>query len=107
MKKILLLVSVVAFSMSIVSCGGKKEEEIKAPEGMRIVDLSKYGKPVTIFAPDSTVGILVITEQPGGILQVKVGKQFDILIKEGEEDIAFKKADLGNDDVYKIKQFFH
>ncbi|GAB4206543.1 MAG: hypothetical protein Fur0023_16540 [Bacteroidia bacterium] len=107
MKKILLLVSVVAFSMSIVSCGGKKEEEeIKAPDGMRVVDLSKYGKPVTIFVPDSTQGSLEINEQPGGVLQIKVGKQYDILMKEGAEDIAFKKADLGNDDVYKIKQFF-
>ena len=73
---------------------------------MRVVDLSQYGKPITMFAPDSTQGKLEIYEQPGGVLQIKVGKNFDILIKEGEEDIAFKKADLGNDDVYKIKQFF-
>lgn len=106
MKKISLVVSLLAISIGINACGGKKEEETKAPEGMRIIDLSKYGMPITMFVPDSTQGKLEITEQSGGVCQVKVGKQFDILIKEGEDDIAFKKTDIGNDDVYKVKQFF-
>lgn len=106
MKKLKVLISLSIASVFLMSCSGKKEEEIKAPEGMRTVDLSKYGKTFILFTPDSTVGKLEISEQPGGLLEVKVGKQFDIVIKEGEEDIAFKKADLGNDDVYKIKQFF-
>ncbi len=106
MKKIALLLAVGTIALSVISCG-KKEEEIKAPEGMMTLDLSKYGKTFIIFVPDSaTNGKLEISEQPGGLLEVKVGKQFDIIIKEGEEDIAFRKTDLGNDDVYKIKQFF-
>lgn len=106
MRRLFLFASAISFTIGLISCGGKKEEEVKAPEGMRTVDLSSYGKLITIFAPDSAQGKLEILEQPGGVLEVKVGKQFDILIKDGEEDIAFKKADLGNDDVYKIKQFF-
>ncbi|MCX7728156.1 MAG: hypothetical protein N2203_01680 [Bacteroidia bacterium] len=104
MKKVILSITVFTISLIFFSCGEKKEE-IKAPEGMRITNLSSYGKPIILFVPDSTQGKLEITEQPGGILEIKVGRQFDILVKEGEEDIAFKKADLGNDDVYKIKQF--
>ncbi|GIV27080.1 MAG: hypothetical protein KatS3mg027_0894 [Bacteroidia bacterium] len=105
--KSLQLLTVFAISiLFFAACGGKKEDEIKVPEGMRMVDLSKNGKTFIIFTPDSTVGKLEILEQPGGLLEIKVGKQFDIVIKEGEEDIAFKKADLGNDDLYKIKQFF-
>lgn len=106
MKKLNLLVitgTLLAFLFS--ACNSKKDEEIKAPEGMRAVDLSKYGKTFIMFVPDSTQGRLEITEQPGGLLEVKVGKQFDVIIKEGEEDIAFRKSDLSNDDVYKIKQF--
>jgi hypothetical protein len=107
MKKITLLLAVGTIALSVISCGGKKEEEIKAPEGMMTLDLSKYGKTFIIFVPDSaTNGKLEISEQPSGLLEVKVGKQFDVIIKEGEEDIAFRKTDLGNDDVYKIKQFF-
>ncbi len=106
MKKTFLFVFITAFSLLIFSCGNKKEEIPPSPEGMQALDLSKYGKLFIIFVPDSTKGHLEVTEQPGGILQVKVGKSFDMSIKEGEEDIAFKKADLGNDDVYKIKQFF-
>lgn len=106
MKKGLLLFGSLIFSILIISCGGKKEESVKVPDGMRMVNLAEHGKPIIVFAPDSTQGKLEIIEQPGGVLEVKVGKQFDILIKDGEEDIAFKKADLGNDDVYKIKQFF-
>lgn len=106
MKKLISFFISTSLIIGLASCGGDKKEEIKAPEGMRVVDLSKYGKVFTIFTPDSTQGKLEIIEQPGGILQVKVGKIFDINIKEGAEDLAFKKADLGNDDVYKIKQFF-
>lgn len=106
MKKFLLLASALTLSFTIISCGNKKKDEIQAPEGMRVVELVKYGKTFAIFVPDSTQGKLEITEEPGGILEVKVGKVFDINIKEGEEDISFKKADIGNDDVYKIKQIF-
>lgn len=107
MKRVLSSFTMLVFIAGLlVSCGGKKTKEITAPEGMRVVDLTPYGKTFVIFVPDSTQGKLEIAEQPGGILQVKVGKVFDISIKEGEEDIAFKKADLSNDDVYKIKQIF-
>lgn len=106
MKRISALIIISGLTLiSFFSCKSNKEE-IKAPEGMRIVDMTKYGKQFLFFVPDSTVGKLEILEQPGGLLQVKVGKVFDVIIKEGEEDIAFKKADLGNDDLYKIKQFF-
>lgn len=106
MKKITSILLAGITSIILISCGGKKEEEIKVPEGMRKVELVQYGKPFMMFVPDSTQGVLEIIEQPGGVVEVKVGKNFDILLKDGEEDVAFKKADLGNDDVYKIKQFF-
>ncbi len=106
MKKLFNLLAIILFTTTLISCSEKKEDEIKAPEGMQVLNLSKYGKPFMMFVPDSTQGKLEITEQPGGILEVKVGKIFDVNIKEGEDDIAFKKTDLSNDDVYKIKQFF-
>jgi hypothetical protein len=105
MKKIAAILMTSITLISLISCNSKKEEEIKAPEGMMVIDMSKYGKQFLLFVPDSTFGKLEISEQPGGLLEVKVGKVFDIIIKEGEEDIAFKKADLGNDDLYKVKQF--
>ena len=106
MKKLsLLFITGIGLLFLLSACKSQKDEEIKAPEGTRAVDLSKYGKTFIMFVPDSTQGKLEISEQPGGLLEVKVGKQFDVIIKEGEEDIAFRKSDLSNDDVYKIKQF--
>lgn len=106
MKKLSIFLMSILLSVGLISCGGDKKEEIKVPEGMQLIDLSKYGKVFTLFVPDSTKGKLEIIELPGGILEIKVGKVFDISIKEGEEDLAFRKSDLGNDDVYKVKQFF-
>ena len=78
----------------MVSCGGKKAEQepIVAPEGMNVLDLSKYGKPFAIFVPDTTAAKLQITEQSSGALDIKVGTNFAITINEQAADIELKKT---------------
>jgi hypothetical protein len=53
MKAVYTLITVLALAIGVQSCGDKKEEQTKveAPAGMITLDLSKYGKPFTIFVP--------------------------------------------------------
>jgi hypothetical protein len=96
MKTLLTFISALILVTSIQSCGGKKEEQAKveAPAGMITLDLSKYGKPFTIFVPDSTVGKLQITEQTWGALEIRAGKNFQISITEDPGDIELRKTDI-------------
>lgn len=87
------------------SCGEKKSESIVAPEGMHIVDLSRYGKPFAIFVPDTVASKLTITEQSSGALEIQVGKTFGISINEQSADLELRKADIKGDEVNKLKSF--
>ncbi|MCC6372056.1 MAG: hypothetical protein IT236_13715 [Bacteroidia bacterium] len=89
----------------IFSCGEKKSEAIVAPEGMHIVDLSRYGKPFAIFVPDTVAAKLSITEQSSGALEIKVGKTFGVSINEQNADLALRKEDIKSDEVNKLKSF--
>lgn len=90
----------------IVSCGDKKSDSgIVAPQGMHILDLSRYGKPFAIFVPDTTAAKLQITEQSTGALDIKVGKNFAISINEQAADIELRKSDIKDNEVNKLKSY--
>jgi hypothetical protein len=105
MKKISILFFALAVVLTVSSCGGKKEEAIVAPEGMHVLDLSKYGKPFAIFVPDTIHSKLVVTEQSYGALDIQVGKNFAISINEQPADIELRKTDIKGDEVNKFKSF--
>lgn len=105
-KKIINLFSVAIISTVLLACGGKKKEEaIVAPQGMNVLDLSKFGKPFAIFVPDTTAAKLSITEQTSGALDIKVGVNFAITINEQAADIELKKTDVKGDETNKFKSF--
>ena len=105
MKKIITLLSVLA-TFTFTSCGEKeKTQNVEAPPGMVALDLSKYGKPFSIFVPDTTVSKLTITEQSWGALEIKVGKSFQLSITEDPGDIELKKSDIKSNDINIFKSF--
>lgn len=105
MKKILLLLvtpSVLLFS----SCGGSKTEETATSlPGMMEVQLKINGNAISIMVPDSTKGKMEMVEQSWGATEIKVGKDFQISIEEGEGDVALMKSDIAGNDVNKFKRF--
>ena len=106
MKKIITVLSVLALSLAISSCGGKDaKQNIEAPAGMVALDLSKFGKQFSIFVPDTTAAKLEIVEQSWGALEVKVGKGFHISITEDPGDIELRKSDIKSNDVNIFKSF--
>lgn len=96
-----------ALILTIVSCGGKKNENenLVAPKGMRYFDIGKTGMNAFILIPDSSVGILDTTMQSSGEYLIKVGKDFQISITETAGDINQRKADIASDDVNKLKKY--
>ncbi len=105
MKKLLSIALACGLLINLTSCKTANKEEAKVPDGMMALDLSKFGKSFIIFIPDSTKGKVEVTEQSWGALEIKVGQDFQISIKEGDEDLAFKKTDLQGDEINKVKQF--
>jgi hypothetical protein len=107
MKTFYSLITVLALAVTMQSCGGKKDDQqaVEAPAGMITLDLSKYGKPFTIFVPDSTLGKLEITEQTWGALEIRVGKNFQMSITEDPGDIELRKTDIKGDEVNRFKSF--
>jgi hypothetical protein len=103
-KKIINLFAATVIAISFLSCGNK-QEAIVAPQGMNVLDLSKFGKPFAIFVPDTTSTKLEITEQSSGALDIKVGKNFAISINEQAADIALRKQDVQSDEVNKLRSF--
>ncbi len=106
MKKSLFLFLVV-INFVFVSCGEDKPkpEPIVAPQGMLVLDLSKYGKPFALFIPDTNNAKLEITEQSWGALEIKVGNGFAVSISEEEADFNLRKADIKSDEVNRFKSF--
>ncbi len=105
-KKIINLFSATAILLALTSCGDKKKnQDIVAPQGMNVLDLSKRGKPFAIFVPDTTVAKLTVTEQTSGALDIKVGVSFAITINEQAADIELKKTDIKGDEINKFKAF--
>ncbi len=106
MKKIFTLLTALTITFVFAACGGKDtKENIQAPAGMVVLDLSKFGKQFSIFVPDTTAAKLEITEQSWGALEVKVGKNFKISITEDPGDIELKKSDIKSNDVNIFKSY--
>ncbi|MBS1652468.1 MAG: hypothetical protein JSU07_10695 [Bacteroidetes bacterium] len=105
--KIFTNVAVIAASaLLLISCGDKKQNaEIKAPEGMNVLDLNKYGKHFVLYIPDTSKAKLTISEQSSGALDIKVGTNFAVTINEQAADINAKKAEIKDDEVNKFKSF--
>ena len=100
MKNIFLSIAVIG-TFAFIGCGGK-EDNNSTPKGMMMLDLSQYGKNITINVPDSVAGPLSV-EDMGGILRIAVGKNFQVDIKEGMGDMATKKdVDIKQNEVYQL-----
>lgn len=105
MKKLLLLLAAPAV-LFFASCGGSKEEETAASiPGMMETNITINGNQLSIMVPDSTKGKLEIVEQSWGATEIKVGKEFQISIEEGEGDVALMKSDIAGNDVNKFKRY--
>ncbi len=105
MKKLLLLLAAPAV-LFFASCGGSKEEEAAASiPGMMETNITVNGNQLSIMVPDSTKGKLEIVEQSWGATEIKVGKEFQISIEEGEGDVALMKSDIAGNDVNKFKRY--
>ncbi len=106
MKKLITVLSVLALSLAISSCGDKgATQNIEAPAGMVALDLSKYGKQFSIFVPDTTAAKLEVVEQSWGALEIKIGKGFHLSITEDPGDMELRKSDIKSNDVNIFKSF--
>ncbi|MBA4239745.1 MAG: hypothetical protein C0448_03395 [Sphingobacteriaceae bacterium] len=106
MKKLFTILSVIALSIAVSSCGGKEtQENVEAPAGMVALDLSKFGKQFSIFVPDTTAAKLEVIEQSWGALEIKVGKGFHLSITEDPGDMELRKSDIKSNDVNIFKSF--
>lgn len=104
MKKLLLLLAAPAV-LFFASCGGSKEETTASVPGMMETNITINGNQLSIMVPDSTKGKLEIVEQSWGATEIKVGKEFQISIEEGEGDVALMKSDIAGNDVNKFKRY--
>lgn len=107
MKNLNILFSTAIVAASLISCGDKKkdQEAIVAPQGMHVLDLTKYGKPFVVFVPDTVAAKLEVTQQTYGALDIKVGINFAISINEQPADLELRKKDIKEDEVNKFKSF--
>ena len=101
------LFSFVVFllSVSLLSSCGEKKEAIVAPEGMSILDLSGYGKPIAIFVPDTAKNPLQVTDDASGALNIICGASYAISVYEQPADLEMKRADIKSDEVNKFTAF--
>ncbi|MCK6648481.1 MAG: hypothetical protein L6Q66_02390 [Bacteroidia bacterium] len=107
MKKLLLLLAAPAV-LFFASCGDSKDGEATASiPGMMETSITINGNQLSIMVPDSTKGKLEIVEQSWGATEIKVGKEFQISIEEGEGDVALMKSDIAGNDVNKFKRYIN
>ncbi len=105
MKKILLLL-VTPMILFFAGCGqSKTDETVESMPGMMEVTLKINGNILTVMVPDSTKGKMEMVDQSWGATEIKVGKEFQISIAEGEGDIVLMKSDIAGNDVNKFKRF--
>ncbi|CAN5374590.1 hypothetical protein BH10BAC1_BH10BAC1_03910 [soil metagenome] len=105
MKKTLLLLAMPAV-LFLASCGGSKTEDATTSmPGMMEVQLNINGNALSIMVPDSTKGKMEMVEQSWGATEIKVGKDFQISIEEGEGDVELMKSDIAGNDVNKFKRY--
>jgi len=104
MKKIVLLIALPAVFI-LTSCGGAKTEETVSIPGMMETEIVINGNKLSVMVPDSTKGKLESLDQQWGATELKVGKNFQISIEEGEGDIVLAKSDIAGDDVFKLQRY--
>ena len=104
MKKALLVLALPSMLL-FASCGGSKTEETISMPGMMETTIAVNGNKLTIMVPDSTKGKLEVVEQSWGATEIKVGKEFEVSVSEGEGDIALTKSDIAGNDVNKFQKY--
>jgi len=105
MRKLFLLLAAPAVFF-LASCGGSKTTDTTAAmPGMMETTITVNGNQLSLMVPDSTKGKLQVVEQSWGATEIKVGKEFQISITEGDGDIALTKSDIAGNDVNKFKRF--
>jgi hypothetical protein len=104
MKKAVILLSAPVL-LFLASCGGSKTEEEVILPGMMKVQLLVAGDTLSMIIPDSTKGKVDIVEQPWGATEIKVGKDFQLSIEQGEGDITLAKSDIAGDEVFKFQRY--
>ncbi len=102
-KKILILLAVPAL-FAVQSCKTTATEDAPPP-GMTEVDLNPYGLPMSIQAPDDSKGKLEVTNPLSGGTEIRVGKEYQLIIKLEDGDIALRKSDIAGDEVNKFKRY--
>jgi hypothetical protein len=106
--KPLVLVASSLTLLFLASCGNEKNNgnaNTDVPHGMVAVDLSAQGLPILVNIPDSNTASLEIIANAQGGADVKVGKNFQMTIAEGQGDISLKKNDIAKDDVRKLVRY--
>lgn len=103
MKRTLLLLATPVL-VFIASCGNKASEKNKIP-GMMETTINVNSSAYTIMVPDSTRGLLEITEQPWGATEIKVGQDFHLSVEENEGDVALMKTDITGNEVFKLQRY--
>ena len=96
----ILVIAVIA--LCVFSCGNKTAN---TPKGMHALNLSNYGKPFSIFVPDTVKNHLQVIEQPSGALEIRSGSNFGIAINEQAGDLVLLRKDLKDDEVNRLKSF--
>jgi len=106
MRKLFLFIA-SATLLSMTGCGNGETGNTNAgvPQGMVAADLTSFGISVLVNVPDSTTGPLEITENTLGGADIKVGKNFQIRVIEGEGNIELKKQDITSDEVRKLVKY--
>ncbi|MFH1005295.1 MAG: hypothetical protein V1781_07370 [Bacteroidota bacterium] len=107
MKKSFFIFAIFAM-LAVTGCGNSDSDNSTTtdiPNGIIAVDLSKYEIPILINIPDSTIGLLEITANAQGGVNINVGNNFNIIIIEGEGNMKMKKNDIVNDAVRKFVRY--
>src|SRR3989337_4042840 len=99
MKKLFLLLAIPA-AMLFTQCGGGANDEPATEEEESVnlgntveIDLSKHGFPLSIEvpAPDEDTPEATVKALDWGAVEIRVDKNFQIQIADGEGNIAAKK----------------
>ena len=106
MKKFLILL-ITPIIILLGGCGNSnKDANSSVLSGMMEVKIKVNGTPISLILPsDSTKGRMEIVEQNWGATEIKIGKDFQVTISEGEGNIQLTKGDISGNVVNKFKRF--
>lgn len=95
------LVVIILIVNTLLSCNTSKKEEPPVLTGSKEFDLSEFGMPVTIQAPVNAS----VEQNMAGAIEIKAGKDFQLIIAEGSGNIELTKNDIKTNEVNKFKRF--